>query len=58
METQETGYVLPRDTVEYGRLRRHARLWEPQTPDLLDTVGLSTGARCLDAAAAPAKRCA
>jgi ubiquinone/menaquinone biosynthesis C-methylase UbiE len=53
MQTQETGYVLPRDAVEYGRLRRHARLWEPQTPALLDMVGLSSGARCLDAGCGP-----
>jgi ubiquinone/menaquinone biosynthesis C-methylase UbiE len=53
MQIQATGYVLPRDIVEYGRLRRHARLWEPQTPMLLDTIGLSSGARCLDAGCGP-----
>jgi SAM-dependent methyltransferase len=53
MQTQETGYVLPRDTVEYGRLRRHARRWEPQTPALLDMVGLSSRARCLDVGCGP-----
>jgi SAM-dependent methyltransferase len=46
-------YLLPRNPVEYDRLRRQARTWEPATERLLDRIGLGAGARCLDAGCGP-----
>jgi ubiquinone/menaquinone biosynthesis C-methylase UbiE len=51
--TPATGYVLPRTSDEYERLREQARMWEPQTAALLDHVGLAAGARCLDVGCGP-----
>jgi trans-aconitate methyltransferase len=47
------GYVLGRTASEYDRLRVQARAWEPATARLLDQIGLTPGARCLDAGCGP-----
>jgi hypothetical protein len=46
-------YVLARTADEYQRLRRQARMWEPETVRLLDRVGLGPGARRLDVGCGP-----
>jgi SAM-dependent methyltransferase len=46
-------YALRRTPEEYERLRAQARMWEAATGRLLDRIGLSTGARCLDAGCGP-----
>jgi ubiquinone/menaquinone biosynthesis C-methylase UbiE len=46
-------YVLGRSPEEYERLRRQARMWEPETERLLKRVGLGPGDRCLDAGCGP-----
>ena len=52
MTTQDS-YVLGRSPAEYERLRRQARMWEPETDRLFDRVGLGPGASCLDAGCGP-----
>ena len=46
-------YVLGRSPEEYERLKAQARMWEPETARLLDTVGLGPGNRCLDVGCGP-----
>jgi SAM-dependent methyltransferase len=46
-------YALRRTPEEYERLRAQARMWEAATGRLLDRIGLTTGARCLDAGCGP-----
>ena len=55
MATRPVGedYVLGRTAEEYERLRMQARVWEAATGRLFDRVGLSRGARCLDAGCGP-----
>jgi SAM-dependent methyltransferase len=48
-----TEYALERTPSEYERLRAQARVWEPATVRLLDQVGLTPGASCLDAGCGP-----
>ncbi len=52
-ETAHAGYVLGRTDEEYQRLRAQAITWEAVTSRVLDAVGLSPGARCLDAGCGP-----
>lgn len=47
------GYVMGRSDAEYERLRSQALVWEAETGRLLDRVGLTEGARCLDAGCGP-----
>jgi ubiquinone/menaquinone biosynthesis C-methylase UbiE len=51
--TTRDSYVLGRSPDEYERLRRQARMWEPETERLFDRVGLGAGDRCLDAGCGP-----
>jgi trans-aconitate methyltransferase len=46
-------YALGRTAQEYERLRAQARVWEVACLRVLDQVGLTTGARCLDAGCGP-----
>jgi SAM-dependent methyltransferase len=46
-------YALGRTPAEHERLRTQARAWEEATGRLLDQIGLSRGARCLDAGCGP-----
>jgi len=46
-------YLLGHSTEEYERLRRQARMWEPDTVRLFDQVELGEGDRCLDAGCGP-----
>jgi SAM-dependent methyltransferase len=46
-------YALGHTPEEYERLRAQARVWETATGRLLDQVGLSPGASCLDAGCGP-----
>jgi ubiquinone/menaquinone biosynthesis C-methylase UbiE len=46
-------YSLARTPAEYERLRSQSRAWEAATSRLLDQVGLSAGAHCLDAGCGP-----
>lgn len=48
-----TDYVMGHSDQEYERLRTQARVWEAETGRLLDRVGLTEGARCLDAGCGP-----
>jgi SAM-dependent methyltransferase len=52
-EKAQAGYVLGRTEEEYQRLRAQARTWEAVTSRVLDAVGLSPGASCLDAGCGP-----
>jgi len=54
MSTVETvEYALRRTPEEYERLRAQARVWEVATGRLLDRIGLTPGASCLDAGCGP-----
>src|SRR3954454_9260742 len=46
-------YALGRTPQEYERLRMQARAWEPATQRVLDLIGLTAGASCLDASCGP-----
>ena len=49
----QAAYALGRTPEEYDRLRMQARVWEIATGRLLDRVGLTRGAACLDAGCGP-----
>jgi ubiquinone/menaquinone biosynthesis C-methylase UbiE len=51
--TTHASYVLGRSPEEYERLRRQARMWEPETERLFDRVGLGRGDSCLDVGSGP-----
>lgn len=46
-------YALERTPREYERLRAQARVWESATERILDQVGITPGASCLDAGCGP-----
>src|SRR5215469_6324692 len=52
-ERPQAAYALGHTPEEYERLRMQARAWEVATGRLLDQVGLSPGASCLDAGCGP-----
>jgi SAM-dependent methyltransferase len=52
-ERHDDRYALGRTLAEYDRLRKQARVWESSTARLLDHIGLSPGASCLDAGCGP-----
>jgi SAM-dependent methyltransferase len=52
-EVRDDVYALGRTRAEYERLRKQARGWETATGRLLDEIGLTPGARCLDAGCGP-----
>jgi SAM-dependent methyltransferase len=52
-ERHDDRYALGRTPAEYNRLRAQARVWEASTACLFDQIGLSPGARCLDAGCGP-----
>jgi SAM-dependent methyltransferase len=52
-ERPQAAYALGRTPEEYDRLRMQARVWEIATGRLLDRVGLTRGAACLDAGCGP-----
>jgi ubiquinone/menaquinone biosynthesis C-methylase UbiE len=47
------GYVLPRSSTEYDRLREQARIYEQATRRVLERAGLGTGMSCLDVGCGP-----
>jgi ubiquinone/menaquinone biosynthesis C-methylase UbiE len=51
--TTHASYVLGRSPEEYERLRRRARMWEPESERLFDRVGLGPGDSCLDVGCGP-----
>src|SRR5690348_17463776 len=52
-ERDQNGYALGHTPEEYERLRGQARVWEAAAGRLLDQVGLTPGASCLDAGCGP-----
>lgn len=51
--TSADHYLLERSDAEYEWLREHMRMWEPETARLLDRVGLTARASCLDVGCGP-----
>jgi len=53
MTTEPTQYGLSRTAGEYERLRAQAASWEEASARLLDRIGLTDGASCLDVGCGP-----
>ena len=48
MSNQDRSYLLQGGAEELERLRLQARVWEPEAEAMLDRIGVSVGAACLD----------
>src|SRR5262249_1501098 len=49
MSGSTPSYLLADGAAELERLRLQARVWEPEVEAMLDRIGLTPGANCLDA---------